>query len=227
MKTQLVIPAAGMGRRLGLDMPKALAPLAGKPLIAVTLERLLAVGFDAPVLIAVPDGCEARFQEALAGLGAAVLFVAGGAERQQSVRGALDALDADTALVAIHDAARPFVPVAAAQAAIAAAREHGGATLAARTADTILVDNGAGFLEATPDRGHTWACQTPQVFQVDIIRRAHALASDQGLSFTDDATLARHAGCPVKLVDGGRGNYKITTMDDFLFATYLLERDLP
>ncbi len=226
MKARLVIPAAGMGRRLGLDIPKALAPLAGKPLIVRAVEGMGDAPFLAPVVIAVPAGWEKQFAEALRSVETATQLVTGGSDRQASVRRALAALDEDAEIVAIHDAARPFAPVSAVIKAIEAARAYGGATLATPASDTILLDDGDGFLESTPDRAHAWACQTPQAFQVDVIRRAHEQAAREGRAFTDDATLARHAGCKVKLVDGGPGNFKITTARDFSFAAYLLEHDL-
>ncbi len=226
MKARLIIPAAGMGRRLGLDIPKALAPLAGKPLIAWTAEGMREAPVLAPVVIAVPAGWEKQFEEALSAVETTVQLVAGGSERQASVRRALAALDEDAEIVAIHDAARPFAPISAVIKAIEAAREFGGATLATPASDTLLLDDGEGFLESTPDRTRAWACQTPQVFQVDLIRRAHEQAAREGRVFTDDATLARHAGYKVKLVDGGPGNFKITTARDYSFAAYLLEHDL-
>lgn len=227
MRAQLIIAAAGMGRRLGLNKPKALSPMAGKPLVAATVGRMRAAPFVRPIIIIYPDGWEQAFREALHEYSDAIVLVAGGAERQISVLHGLDALDAATEIAAIHDVARPFVPIEAVVSALDAAREYGGATLATPVSDTILLDNGDGFLDQTPDRSRLWACQTPQVFRTDIIRRAHAVAADEGLVFTDDATLARYIGCTVKLVDGGPMNFKITTSRDLAFAACLWERETP
>ncbi|HDP35906.1 MAG TPA: 2-C-methyl-D-erythritol 4-phosphate cytidylyltransferase [Candidatus Hydrogenedentes bacterium] len=226
MSAQLVIPAAGMGRRLGARMPKALVKLCGRNLIARALDRLLAVEFDEPIIVIIPPGYEKEFTEALSDIPAVVSLVEGGDERQHSVRNGLAVLRDDTDIVVIHDAARPFPPVRAVCIAIEAARRYGAATLATPATDTILIGDGDGFLDSTPERKRVWACQTPQVFQTDIIRRAHERAKNGKGGFTDDATLAHEAGCRVKLVDGGMINIKITTKRELAFASFLLEQGL-
>ncbi len=225
MSVQLIVPAAGVGQRLGLSMPKALAMLGGRPLIAVTIQNLLPVGFDEPIIVVYTEGYKQAFEDGLEHLGVSVTLVAGGRERRDSVRRSLDALSPRTEITVIHDAARPFAPVDAVQTAIEQAREHGAATLATPVADTILVEDGAGFLESTPDRTVLWACQTPQVFQTDLIRKAHQASCNQMASSTDDATLVRRIGHPVRLVDGGAANFKITTQHDLAFAAHLLGKE--
>ncbi len=226
MKAQLLIAAAGMGRRLGLQGPKALARLGGKSLVAATLERLLPLNLTPPTLVLFPKGYGAAFREHLETLPAQTLLVEGGEERQDSVRRGLDALNNDTEIVVIHDAARPFAPIEAIAEAMEAAHRVGAATLASPAVDTILMDDGGGMLASTPDRSRLWACQTPQVFQTAIIRQAYALAQLQGLRCTDDATLAKAAGTPVALVDGGPMNFKITTRLDLDFANYLWDKGI-
>jgi len=135
-------------------------------------------------------------------------------------------LNPDTEIVAIHDAARPFPTALSISTAIEAAHHYGAATLATPAIDTILVDDGRGFLGVTPDRTLLWACQTPQVFQVDVIRRAYEDEKNKDVPCTDDATLAQRIGCQVKLVDGGAMNFKITTKRELAFARYLLEQSL-
>lgn len=226
MKTQVLIPAAGRGLRLGAEMPKALVTLAGKPLIQITLERMGPLIGKGSVIVVYPEGYEKEFAEALAPLKQKVLLVIGGEERQDSVQRGLEALDNDTDIVIIHDAARPFAPIMAIRAAIEAAGYHGAATLAIPVADTMLLGNDRGFLESTPDRSLMWACQTPQVFKTDIIKGAYALAGGIRNRCTDDATLARLAGVPVKLVQGDAVNLKITTPRDISYAEYLLRQGL-
>ena len=224
MKVQLLIPAAGMGRRLEMERPKALVPIQGKPLLAHTLMRLREISRDAPVIVVVPKGRQAEFEAATGEVFPGVKFACGGEERQDSVMQGLNALDEDAEIVVIHDAARPFVPVPAILNAIEAARQTGAATLAVPVVDTILVSDGAGRLESTPDRSRLWACQTPQVFQADIIRATYEWARMHGVSCTDDATLATKAGYPVRLIEGCPGNFKVTTREDLARAEYLLER---
>lgn len=146
MKAQLLIAAAGRGQRLGMDRPKALAPIGGKALVAVTLEHLRTAPFAEPVIVLYPEGWGEAFAQALGDLASTVLLAPGGVARQDSVRRGLEALDPETDIVAIHDAARPFVPLEAVAAALEAARDHGGATLGTPVSDTILLDDGLGFL---------------------------------------------------------------------------------
>lgn len=222
-KTQVIIAAAGAGTRLGRDGAKALVPIAGKPMLARTLGRFRDAGLLDRCIVVVS---EAHRDEVMACVeeffpGYLIQFIIGGAERQDSVGNALAALDLDTEIVAIHDAARPFVPVAAIQASVRAAAEHGGATVAVRCIDTILEGDEEGFLHATPDRRRMWACQTPQTFRVEAIRAAYAQARADGFLGTDDATVARRAGTRVQLVEGSLHNLKVTTPGDLMIAESL------
>jgi 2-C-methyl-D-erythritol 4-phosphate cytidylyltransferase len=216
VKTQLLIPAAGLGVRLGAEGPKALVPLAGKPMLAHTLERFRPLGLIPAAIVLIAPEHRALFETALdaAFPGMALRLVPGGAERQESVANGLAALDADTEIVVIHDAARPFVATASIQASIEAAAEFGAATVAIPSVDTILEGDADAFLTATPDRTRLWACQTPQTFRTEVIREAHRRARADGFLGTDDASLVRRIGGPVKLVHGTRLNMKLTTPDD-------------
>lgn len=228
MNVQLLIPAAGLGRRLGLDCPKGLAEIGGTPLFVRTLARFLPLGFlDGAVLI-VPPGWMDPFRN---GVAAAFphtdfAFVEGGPERQTSVANGLDRLVKDTDLVIIHDAARPFVPATAIEAACAAAAECGAATVAIPCTDTILEADADDFLLATPERDRLWACQTPQTFRVPVIRAAHDAARRDGFLGTDDASLVRRMGGQVKLVMGSRFNIKVTTPADLALAELLIQGGL-
>ena len=228
MKRQLLIPAAGMGLRLGAREPKALTPLGGRPLLARTLERFSAAGLVEGAVIIVPDTWRARFAEALAAEfpGVTFLLAPGGEERQASVANGLDALGADTELVLVHDAARPFVSAEAIEASCAAAEELGAATVALPCADTILQADADTCLEATPPREKLWQCQTPQTFQVAVLRDAHRRAREEGHLGTDDASLVRRMGGRVKLVLGTPLNFKITTPADLALAELVLREDL-
>lgn len=228
MKAQLMIPAAGMGTRLGADGPKALLDLCGEPMLAHTLHRFEPLGLlDTAVIIVHPD-----HEGAIAGACVRAYpqnrfrFVQGGAERQDSVLRGLEALDPDTGIVVVHDAARPFVMPSSIQASIAAAERHGAATVAIPSVDTILVADDAGFLESTPDRGRLWACQTPQTFQVEVLRDAHEAAKRNGDAATDDATLVQRAGGRVELVMGSALNIKITLPEDATLARLIIEKGL-
>ncbi len=217
---QALIVAAGAGTRLGAKSPKALVNVAGQPLLAHAVYRFARAGLAGPLVVVAPPGAEARFLPVVerAAEGHACTIVAGGAERQDSVARGLDALDPDTELVAIHDAARPFVSEEAIAASFASAAEYGAATVAIPCADTILEADEAALLQHTPDRSRLWACQTPQTFRVAVIRAAHEHAQREGFLGTDDASLVRRAGHPVKLVRGTAHNFKVTTPDDLALA---------
>lgn len=224
-KTQLVIPAAGIGARTGRPEPKALIPIADRPLLLRTLDAFAAAGLVEGAVILTPPEWEAEFSRVVTeAFGQAHITVSrGGEERQDSVRRGLELLDADTGVVAVHDAARPFVDTWAIQEAVAAAWEVGGATVATPCADTILIGDSAGTLIETPDREGLWACQTPQAFRLEPFREAHGKAWEENRRFTDDATLFKAYGGTVRIVAGSPRNRKITTEEDLLYAEYLIE----
>lgn len=224
MKTQLLIPAAGEGARLGRQGPKALVDLAGMPLLLHTLRCFEPLELVEDAIIVVPPGHGEDFEVAL-GRGfprARFRFVEGGAERQRSVASGLARLDEDTEIVVIHDAARPFVTVGSIRGSIEAARISGAATVAVPCIDTILRAGEDGFLEETPNRASLWACQTPQTFRVEVIRAAHETALSRSLRTTDDASLVRETGGRVKLIEGSPLNFKVTTPADLAFAEHLI-----
>lgn len=228
MKTQLLIPAAGMGTRLGYGVPKALIALGDRPLLVHTLERLAPLGLLGGAIITVPSDHRGAFQDVLSTHFPDVGFTLpdGGAERQDSVRNGLAALSDDTDIVVIHDAARPFVSLESVKASIEAAAESGAATVAVPCIDTILEGDENAYLVSTPDRSRLWACQTPQTFRVDVIREAHDVARREEFLATDDASLVRRLGFQVKLVTGTPLNFKITTPADFAMAEHIARSGL-
>lgn len=227
MKAQLVIPAAGMGRRLDAPVPKALVRIAHVPLLVYTLRRFDVLQMEAPAIVLYPGEYRDAFEEALSehGLLERTRLVVGGAERQDSVRIGIETLDPGVEVVAVHDAARPFVAPVSVRHCLEAAREHGAATVAIPAVDTILEVSDDGFLEHTPDRSRMWACQTPQAFQVDAIRNAHAAAAREGYQATDDASLIRWRGGQVRVVMGTPHNIKVTTTADLATAESWLKDD--
>ncbi len=225
LRTQLLIAAAGLGRRLGSPDPKALIDLAGRPMIIHTLDRFRPLGLTESAVVLCPEGARPAFERVLrqAYAFAALTIIEGGAERQDSVAKGLTALRNDTEIVVIHDAARPFVAAETVGAAIEAAAQDGAATVAIPSADTILVADENSCLLDTPERQRLWACQTPQVFRVEVIREAHESAKVHGRLCTDDATLVQRAGKRVRLVMGTRLNFKVTTPADLALARLVAE----
>ena len=211
----VLVPAAGLGVRLGPGPAKALRRLAGEPLLVHAVRGLRAAPSVGPVVVAATD--VPLVQELLAPYDVAV--VAGGAERQDSVRGALDALPAGTDLVLVHDAARCLTPVAVVEAVVAALR--GGAEAVVPVlpvADTVKQVDGDRVV-ATLERTALRAVQTPQGFRRDVLARAHAA----GLPLaTDDAGLVEALGVPVTTVAGSEEAFKVTRPLDLLLAEAVL-----
>ena len=215
-----LVLAAGSGERLGHRVPKAFVPIGGKPLLLYSLETLSAVREIACVVPVVAERDLARYRAlgaALAGIPKLAEPVAGGAQRQDSVRAGLAALAADVSWVAVHDAARPWVRPEAVARVVAAARRDGAAILAAPVPDTIKRVREGRVIE-TPERAECWAAQTPQVFRVDLLREALAKASAEGRVATDDAQLVEWLGVPVTVVAGDPDNRKLTTAEDLVAA---------
>lgn len=218
-RTAAILLCAGRGERLGHDVPKAMVPLAGRPLFTWALEALqLAPSVDDVVVV----GDSRTLRELLAASGRAsskiIAWVEGGAERQHSVARGLAAVPEGCDLVAVHDGARALVSVDVIERAIAAAREHGAVLAAVPLADTLKrVED--GVVTATPSRDGLWCAQTPQVFRRDWLAAAHAAAAAVA---TDDAALVEAAGHPVRVSAGDTANFKITTAADLAAAEALL-----
>jgi 2-C-methyl-D-erythritol 4-phosphate cytidylyltransferase len=218
----VILVAGGTGRRFGGDVPKQFQPLGGRPMLAVTASRFAGLaGLGRLIVVAAPDAY-ARCETMLAPLGLPLRFAAAGAERQHSVASGLAVVDGDCRVVAVHDAARPLVTTEAVAACVAAARAHGAAILATPVPDTVkrVAD---GRIVATIPREDLWLAQTPQAFDVDLLRRAHAGVAEA--IATDDAALVERLGHPVAIVPGDPRNRKITTAADLVWAEAVLAAD--
>ena len=225
MTIHALIPAAGSGRRMNCPGNKQYLDLAGRQVLARTLELFERCPAVASIQLVVPAAeirqCRREVVERY-GFSKVSALVAGGAERQESVRLGLEsmALAADD-LVLIHDGARPLLSEAVLQAVLAEAQHSGACLVAVPVKDTIK-EVVAGRVQATPDRQRLWAAQTPQAFRYGLICEAHRQARMQGYAGTDDAALVERLGHPVAIVPGDYRNIKITTPDDLLLAAALL-----
>jgi 2-C-methyl-D-erythritol 4-phosphate cytidylyltransferase len=150
------------------------------------------------------------------------ILESGGATRQQSVKRGLDKVDADTEIIAIHDAARPFVSSALIDRCVEAAYERGAVAVGLPVRDTIKIVSSERWVKSTPERRSLWEIQTPQVFRAPLILEAHDRAAKEGIQATDDAVLVERMGIPVYVVEGERTNFKITLPDDLVFAEALI-----
>ncbi len=215
MRVSVIVVAAGSGQRLGADVPKAFVQLGGVTLLARSLRIVAEVASASEVVITVPAGMEdaAREEVKRTGLTLPVKIIAGGAERQDSVRVALSFTSAESELVVIHDAARPFATPAMFQASLDEATRVGGAIVAIPLADTLKRVDQERITETVPRAG-LWQAQTPQAFQRPLLIDVHERAVRKRMVATDDADLVERMGGTVAVVNGSPLNLKITTADD-------------
>lgn len=219
--------AAGSGSRLAAGGPKALVPLAGKPLVAWSIRALAAAESVCELVIAAPPGAEGKLEAiAAAELGEAAIpveVVTGGDSRSGSVTNCIARCAAPA--IAIHDAARPLVTPALVDRLVARLQSDPGADAviaAAPVADTIKRVDEIGAVAETIARDHLWAVQTPQVFRAEALREAHEVSPHAIATATDDAALVEVAGGTVLVEPFGEPNIKVTLAADLAIAEVLL-----
>ncbi len=227
MRVTALVPAAGMGKRMGAGINKQYLLLAGRPILAHTLAVFELAPFVDEVYLIVPEDeipfCRENVVERY-GFAKVRRSVAGGSERQHSVLNGLRAMESPGAddVVLIHDGVRPFVTLPVLEQSVEAARLHDGALTAVPVKDTVKVVRDGTVLE-TPPRESLWLAQTPQTFRYGIIREAHERAAADGWLGTDDASLVERLGMSVRIVPGDYGNFKITTPEDLVLAEAFLK----
>jgi 2-C-methyl-D-erythritol 4-phosphate cytidylyltransferase len=220
-----LVPAAGRGLRMGGSVPKQFLALGGEPLIVQSLRTLQAAPVVDQIVLAVPladieyCGNEIVLRHRFTKV---TKVVAGGAERQDSVRYALAQVHSGTEIVLIHDAVRPFVTLRMIAEVVAAAREKGAAIIALPMRDTVKQVRTDGTIERTVDRSPLWLAQTPQAFRRNWIETAHKKAHDEGVRATDDAFLVEWLGYPVAVVEGSGENIKVTRPEDLVIGEAIL-----
>jgi 2-C-methyl-D-erythritol 4-phosphate cytidylyltransferase len=216
----VVIPAGGLGRRLGSRTPKQFLRLGTAPILALTVEHFTRHPQVTRVVVAAPAAYLPRARRALSAVDhqARVQVVAGGSERQESVWRGMQAVPAGAAVIVVHDAVRPFITRALIDRVIAAARTGGAAVCALPITETVKRVRDQ-VVEATVDRSGLWAVQTPQAFRAELLREAHEKARRDGFLGTDESMLVERLGQPVAVVPGVADNVKITTPDDLIRAT--------
>jgi 2-C-methyl-D-erythritol 4-phosphate cytidylyltransferase len=226
MNVSVLIPAAGSGQRMGrTPVSKPYLEVAGQPILAHTL-RLFQhhAGIHQILIITSAEAvsyCQREIVERFA-FDKVKAVVAGGAERQTSVRLGLEACTAaDDDLILVHDAVRPLVSAACIDRLLPVAARVGACVVAVPVKDTIK-EVAAGLVTSTPARERLWQVQTPQGFHAGLLRRAHQQALDEGFLGTDDAALIERLGGTVAVVEGDYRNIKITTADDLIVAQALL-----
>lgn len=216
-----MLVAAGKGERLGGDRPKAFAPLAGRPLLAESLERLEASErIDAIVIVAPPEWEEPAILVAEeVGAGKVVACVAGGSTRAESVRIGVGEVPEDAAAILVHDAARPLVTDEVIARVLAPLGEgFDGAVPGLPISDTVKRAPG-GTVSETVDRSDLYAVQTPQAFVAAAFRRALAAVGEDA---TDCAGIVERAGGRVRVVEGDPRLVKVTAPADLAAVESLL-----
>lgn len=223
-----LIPAAGMGRRMGSQRNKLLLPLLGKPIVAWTLLAAEAAQTIQWIgLISQPEDWE-DFKAILADLSLTkpVVFIQGGLTRQESVYNGLQALPAEAKHVLIHDGARCLATPDLFDRCTAALQTHTGLIAAIPVKDTIKVVDADQSIQNTPDRRYLWAAQTPQGFDVAQLKACHDRGRQEGWEVTDDAALFEQCGLSVHIVEGEETNLKVTTPVDLAIAEFILKQRL-
>ena len=224
----LLIPAAGMGRRMGSDRNKLLLTLLGKPLLAWTLLAAEAAQNISWIGIMGQPADESDFKAILAELSLSkpVQLIQGGETRQESVYNGLQALPNDAERVLIHDGARCLATPQLLDRCTAVLLNCPGLIAAVPVKDTIKVVNENGVIQDTPDRRQLWAAQTPQGFEVKLLKQCHDRGRNLGWEVTDDAALFERCELPVQIVEGEETNLKVTTPVDLALAEFILRQRL-
>jgi 2-C-methyl-D-erythritol 4-phosphate cytidylyltransferase len=206
---------------MGATGGKGLVAVGGQPMALYSLRTLTRLRDLLSIVLVVGADQLQRAASMVANFGpwpVPVQLACGGPERQDSVAAGLALVDPAADLVAVHDAARPFVPLRCFQACIETAARSGAAIVAVPAQDTIKVVGQNNEIVETLDRRTVWLAQTPQVFRADLLRRAYAQARADGYTATDDAMLVERLGVTVCVVAGESVNRKITTPDDLEWA---------
>nr|WP_268890175.1 2-C-methyl-D-erythritol 4-phosphate cytidylyltransferase [Gloeocapsopsis dulcis] len=223
-----MIPAAGIGRRMGSDRNKLLLSLRSQSLISWTLLAVEASQHISWVGIIAQSSDWSDIKEALAALSLTkpIQLIVGGATRQESVYNGLQALPNEAKQVLIHDGARCLATPELLDYCAEEIRHCSGLIAAVPVKDTIKVVDSTGIIQSTPDRRNLWAAQTPQAFDVEQLKQCHEVARRQGWEVTDDAALFERCGLTVKIVEGEETNLKLTTPVDLAIAEFILQQRL-
>ena len=219
-KKYAIIVAGGSGSRMKSDLPKQFINIGGLPILMHTLKKFKEADADIELILVLPES-QFEFWEELCKIHSEFIktiphqLVAGGKSRFQSGKNGLQIIE-NEGLVAIHDGVRPFVSAEIIRESFRIAEEKGNAVVSVPSKDSVRV-NGQAI-----DRATVRLIQTPQTFQVPLIKKA--FETEELITFTDDASVAEHAGFTINLMEGSYENIKITTPEDLLWAEVLLRK---
>lgn len=226
----LLIPAAGVGKRMGGDRNKLLMSLLHQPILAWTLQAaataksiewigIICKPIDRPDIEQMIADLRAQFK-----LQTPVTLIQGGVTRQDSVYNGLQALPAEASHVLIHDGARCLATPELFDRCTVSALATQGFVVAVPVKDTIKQVDANRRITHTPDRAQLWAAQTPQGFDVKVLKQCHSQGQQNGWQVTDDAALLEKCDVPVMIVDGEETNLKVTTPGDLAIAQFILQQ---
>ena len=222
-----VLPAGGLGKRMGGNIPKQLMVLGGKPVYRYSLETFLSMDEIAEVVMAVPADWKDHFEKeifcdnASEAIRTKMKIVVGGAERWQSVENGVNALTSGAEYVLVHDVARPFISKEIILDVCKTLVEKGSCLVAKPAVDTIKIAKD-GCVQQTIDRNTVWMAQTPQAASIALLKKLYGRIAAEPLDFTptDEASILEYFGEGVYIVKGNNLNDKLTTPEDFeIFAS--------
>ena len=216
----VIIVAAGSSERMGFD--KLFAPLAGKPVIAHTIDAFECTECVTEIILVGRDDTLAELRKLLKSQTKVKKIVPGGAQRQDSVRTGLDNVDPKNQFVGVHDAARPLITPEKITRVFEACRAHGAAALAEPITDTLKRADVDLVVRESVDRDQLYAMQTPQIFARELLLEAYNAVVAKNMSITDEVSAVEQLGRKIVLVPNQDFNFKITYPRDFPFAEFVI-----
>jgi 2-C-methyl-D-erythritol 4-phosphate cytidylyltransferase len=226
LEVGVIVAAGGRGRRLGGRLPKQFLRLGTKTVLEVTLGQFQRHRLVGEIVVVVPESGRRRTERLVrrGRFSKVSSVVAGGKERQDSVREGLAAFRHPPRVVLVHDAVRPFIEGRIITEVVRGAITYRAAVVGTPVTDTVKLEGKRGFYTQTLSREHLWAVQTPQGFSFHLIVEAHRAARQAGFRGTDEASLVERLGVPVRIIAGNDRNMKITTRGDLEIARMLSRR---
>lgn len=225
MQYEVVLPAAGSGKRMGAGQNKLFLKLLEKPILVHTLEVFQQDPACTGIWLAVKPEERAYIQKMLEDYQITKVkgLPDGGAERQHSVHSCMKEMQ-QVDIVLVHDAARPFITHDIIAKLVQNAHHHGAAIAGVRAKDTMKKVSMNGIIEETVDRESLWMVQTPQAFRFELIMEAEDVAEKVGFLGTDEAMLMERLGHQVHIVESSYENVKMTTQEDLVFGEAILRK---
>lgn len=224
--TSAIIAAGGNSTRFEGALTKQMTPVCGVPMIVHTLKAFEASDCIHEIIIVAKKSELADYDYLCRAYGITKMsaIVTGGMTRQESVMNGLEAVYKKSKYVAIADGARCLITPEQINSVCRAAYKYNAATAAHKSTDTVKIADSKGFIDSTADRNTVWLAQTPQVFKTKLYRAATYTALKKDYEVTDDNMLIEYVKHPVRLVECGANNIKITTQEDMTVAKAILEQ---